>query len=365
MDKQRLIDLFVQLAKIEGLSKNERAVADFVTQFLKRLGLEVIEDDAATITQGNSGNLMARCNGGGTLALMSHMDTARSTQELIPVITEERICSDGSTILGADNRAGIAAILFAVERIIKSNTNPAFTLAFTVCEETTLDGSQHIKFPKETKAIFVFDSSKSPGQFIYKSYGAKCFEIEIIGKAAHAGIAPEKGISSIEVASKAISELKFGRIDEITTANIGTISGGTATNVVAEKTFLKGEIRSLKKENIDHIEKEIFEGFNRTVKKYGAKFTYTSQWEFQPYQINTDDYIYSMISHAIKKSALEPEPVITAGGSDANSLNSRGITAVNIGIGAQNPHANNEFILIKDLIKASEIAEKLIIDNQV
>ncbi len=364
MSKNRLMDLFIQLAKIEGLSKNERDVADFITNYLENLGLEVLEDDAANITKGNSGNLIAKYNGGGKIVLMSHMDTARSTEKLVPVIKKDRICSDGKTILGADNRAGIAAILNTVARIIESEGDAAFTIAFTVCEETTLAGSKHIQIPEGIEGVFIFDSSKRPGQFIYKSYGAKSFEIEITGKSAHAGIAPEEGISSIEVASRAISELNLGRIDEITTANIGTITGGTATNVIAEKTFLNGEIRSLQMENIDRIEKEIFAGFDRIVKKFTAKFTYNSQWEFQPYELSSKDYIYKLITTTITKSGLHAEPVITAGGSDVNSLYARGIQGVNIGIGAQNPHSNNEFILIKDLIKTTEIAEKLILESQ-
>ncbi len=357
----RLIEIFLEVAKIEGLSGNEKAIADYIKSFLEKLGLAVMEDDTAQLSGGNCGNLICNIGSGGNFALLAHMDTARSTGNLKAVVTADRICSDGSTILGADNRAGVAVILYTIENTIRNNIpHQDFTAAFTVCEETTLIGSQNLSLDKNIEMAFVFDSSKRPGHFISQSYGAQRFTINIIGKASHSGVAPEKGVSSISAAAKAIANLQFGRIDEITTANIGKISGGTATNVVPEKTVLEGEVRSLNPENVEIVVANIEREFRFAADYFGAILEFESNWDFKPYRLTPDMAIYQRIETAIAAAGLSPKPSTTPGGSDANSLNGNDLPAVNIGIGAQNPHANDEFILLEDLQKSVEIAMALI-----
>ncbi|MGB9663983.1 MAG: M20/M25/M40 family metallo-hydrolase [Ignavibacteria bacterium] len=355
-----IVSLFISLAKIEGLSRNEGDVSKFIKEFISPFNLRFFEDGANQIDGGNSGNLICEINGGGDFVLLSHMDTARSTKNLSPIIQNGILKSDGTTILGADNRAGITAILYALKKTFE-NGKPLrpFTIAFTICEETTLSGSKFLKLNDRIKMGFVFDSHLDPGNFIIKSPGALIFKIKIKGKASHAGINPEKGINTIEIASKAISKIKQGRIDEETTLNIGKIYGGEATNVVPELVILEGEIRSFTSSKVNTLILSVQNIFENEAKNAGAGIEFDFKWDFKPYQINPEWDVYKKIVNAITKSGLKPEEKISFGGSDANSLNEKGIPAVNIGIGAKNPHSNDEYILIKHLIEASKIAYQL------
>jgi tripeptide aminopeptidase len=283
---------------------------------------------------------------------------------VIPVISNGKIQSDGKTVLGVDNRAGIAVILYTIEKIIKNHKKiPNLTIAFTVCEETSLLGSNNINLDNIEMA-YVFDSALQPGNFISQSYGAKSFKIIVHGKASHSGIAPEKGINAIQIAAKAINNLRLGKIAEFTTLNIGKINGGESVNVVPAQTIIHGEIRSLFDDRVQTVLEDIEEKFIEAAKNYNGRIEMTSSWDFKPYKISTESKIYGRIYNVIKKIGLEPNPAISAGGSDANSLNKRGIPTINLGIGAQNPHSNDEFILLEDLHKSTEIALQLIKYNK-
>lgn len=357
----RLIGIFLKVAAIEGLSENEKAVGDYIRTFLNQFDIPVQEDDSNKLNGGNSGNLIVRMGSGGYFVLLSHMDTARSTRNLKPVIKDDRICSDGATILGADNRAGIASILYAIEKASRDHIPMKdFTVVFTICEETTMTGSQNLALDKNIQMGFVLDSALRPGNFVCQSYGAQKFDVKVTGRASHSGIAPEKGINSISVAARAINRLSLGRIDDITTANIGIMNGGTMVNVVPEETFLKGEVRSLNPERVETIISEIRQQFTSASKEVDAKLEFNTRWEFKPYRLTEEMTVYQKISATLRNVGLSPTPQISPGGSDANSLNAKGIPTVNIGIGAQNPHSNDEFILLEDLQKTADIALELI-----
>jgi tripeptide aminopeptidase len=331
-----LVEIFLAVAAIEGVSGAEREVAAFIISFLEDLDLAVEMDNAAEQFGGNSGNVIARIGAGGDTVLMAHMDTAMSTINLKPQRLHDRITSDGKTILGADDRAGVAAILFAVEKLLRENAKIVdCTLAFTVGEERDLAGSRHLQLDPAVKKGYTFDSHLRPGHYIYRTYGAREFCVEVIGEAAHSTL-PEKGLNSIKIAAEAVCRLPWGRIDDQTTANIGSISGGTVINTIPETTRLVGEVRSADLHKVDAVIEEIRAAFTTAAEQAGGRTTFESNW------------------------GLEPEPVITPGGSDANNLNTKGIPAVNIGIGAQNPHSSEEYILLEDLQKTAEIVQNLI-----
>ncbi len=359
MDK-RLLEIFLELVSIDGLSANERLVANYITAFLERIKFTPTEDLCAKISDGNTGNIICPIGTGGNFVLLSHMDTARSTKDVKPQLLIDRITSDGNTVLGVDNRAGIASLLFALEKLVNENKPVKdFTLAFTIQEETTLNGSANIELNNNIKMAFVFDSHLPPGDFIYMSAGSIGFSIKVYGKASHSGLAPEKGIDSIKIASVAISKLEFGRIDSDTTANIGIIKGGTATNVIPELTTIEGEVRSMIHSNIDKKIEEIKTQFELTAKEFGGKIEFDSYWNFKPYKIAEDSETFKTVVNAISKIGLKANPNTSKGGSDANSLNAKGISCVNLGIGAENPHSNDEFILYKDLENSAKIAMEL------
>ena len=356
----KLVDLFLDIVPIDGLSGNEKPVADYIRNFCKQYDIEVLEDTAHKESGGSSGNLICKIGNGGKTVLLAHMDTARPTRNAKPVVADDRIISDGTTVLGADNRAGVAILLHTISRAMEALTSPPdFTIAFTICEETTLMGSKKIEL-KHSDMVYVFDSALRPGNFIYRSYGAQSFKSTITGKAAHSGIAPENGISAIKIAARAIDEIATGRIDELTTVNIACIKGGEAINVVPDTTVVEGEVRSIKPGNIREQMHYIQTQFECAAHGLGGQVNFTQQWEFEPYTINPDTGIYNRIKKAIEAVGIDAIPAISAGGSDANYLNAKGMPTINIGIGAQNPHANNEFILIEDLENSAKIAWELI-----
>lgn len=366
---KRLTDIFVELVKIDSVSSREKDIADHIMAFLSSLDrhplnkkpLTIYTDNSQAKTNSNTGNVICRIGSGGNFVLLSHMDTVEPTKNLTPVVSEDRITSDGTTILGADNRAGIASILYALENAITQGKElKDFTIAFTTCEETTLGGSKNIELPETIEYGFVFDSSYPPGKYISSSCGAISFEIKVRGRASHSGISPEKGIHSILIASNAIASLNIGRIDEETTLNIGMIQGGTAVNVVPELTTINGEIRSFSRDKIIREKDMLISAFDSKVKELNGLFTYNDFWDFDPYTHSPDDDIVKIIESAMLKAEITPIPTVSFGGSDANSLNGRGVKAVNLGIGAQNPHSVDEFILIEDLGKTASLAFNLI-----
>lgn len=362
IDKKRLIEIFTQLVQVDALSQNEKPVADFVREFLKGKSVTIHEDNSRKATGSNTGNIIVKRGTGGKFMLTAHMDTARTTKDIKVVIDEAmgKIATDGKTILGADNRQGMATILYLLELAEGNPEIDDFTAVFFTCEETTLGGSKNLEVPKWVEAGLVFDSSHLPGKFVYRAPGSKTFTIEIFGKASHSGISPEKGINSIAIAAAAIAQLKQGRLDENTTMNIGIIQGGTATNVVPEHIKVVGEVRSFNPDRLDEELERVLDTFGTEVFNAGATIKTDIYDDFTPYELTPDHLAYQLIYKAIEETGMTPQPVISFGGSDANSLNGIGVPSVNIGIGAQNPHANDEFVMINDFIAAANIGLNIV-----
>jgi tripeptide aminopeptidase len=361
MEHERLIELFIKIAKIEALSGREKDVADFIKNFFSEYPIEITEDNSSGKSNSNTGNIICKKGNGGDFLLLSHMDTARSTKYLKPVVLADRITSGGDTVLGVDNRVGIAVLLYTLEKLFKQNIrHKDFTIAFTTCEETTLLGSKNLEVNGNIKMGFILDSSFRPGTFISSACGSMGFEVKILGKATHSALAPEIGINAIEIAAKAISKIKQGKIAPDTTVNLGTIKGGSAVNVVPEQVEIVGEVRSFNNNKIKIIVDKIENLFVNEAEKLSAKVLFNSHWDFMPYTVRDTDGVFVTASEVLRKVGLKPNPVTSLSGSDANSLNSMGVKAVNLGIGAQNPHSNDEFILLEDLYKVAEIVLELL-----
>ena len=361
MIDERLKQIFLELIRIDGLSFNERNIFNYINNFLLSNNYKPTEDESKVNSKSNTGNLICKIGNGGSFILTAHMDTARPTINVNPQLKEDRITSDGTTVLGVDNRAGIAILLRLLEKInTEKISTKDFSVAFTTCEEITLGGSKNISLNGSTRMAFVFDSYLRPGKFINESYGAASFIVKILGKAAHSGIEPGKGVNSLQLAAHAISGLKLGLFDDVTTLNIGKINGGSALNVVPELTELEGEIRSTTTQNVENCFEIVKDTFTKSAKVFNGKVEFNFIWDFQPYFLDERTEVVSNISKAISDVGLNPTPSISRGGSDANSFNERGIPAVNIGIGAQNPHSNDEFILYEDFNNAFQIAFELV-----
>jgi tripeptide aminopeptidase len=349
IERKELIDLFVHLAKINSPSLNERSIADEVKRQFSLFGFTVIEDD--------TGNLICipplfdaskPC-----IALCAHLDTVQPTEKLIPVITEEKISTNGTTILGGDDRLGLAVLTYLSKKINKA-TSPVknFICVFTVGEELGMYGANHVDLkPYNVTEAFIFDCSKRPGIYIKDGAGCLIFTSTFKGKSAHAGVAPEEGINAIGLAAKAIA-----------TSNVGKITGGGATNVVPDEVIIDGEVRSFTHEKINAQFQLVKNGFEQSING-GGSVSFKSEIDFHPYVHPENSAIVQTMEKALLTVGLTPKGIRYTGGSDANSYNGKGIPAINIGTGAQKPHSFEEFILIEDLIKSTEIAIALIQEN--
>lgn len=354
-----LVRRFIDLATIEGRSGREQSVARAVVNQLEEAGLTV--ETQAPPEGGGQGNLICPIAGGGGTILTAHLDTARSTAGLAPQVGRERITSDGTSVLGVDNRAGVAVLVqLAVEAATGRIQAEPFTVVFTVREESDLAGSRTMALRESWQRAYVFDSSLRPGRYIHGSYGAKRFDVRIEGRAAHAGIAPETGADAIRAAALAITRMPLGRLDSETTANVGRVEGGLAINTVPDRAWFEGEVRALREARVDQVVEEIRQRSEEAAADLGATAVMEHAWDFRPFRIDPDSAVCRHLERAIHGAGLTPEPVFSSGGSDANWLNARGLPALNVGIGAQNPHSNDEFILIEDLRASLRIARGLV-----
>lgn len=362
---KELVDLFLSFAPINSISLWERPIADAVSTALLPAGVRVVEDESAQVFGGSTGNLFCfppqYQPGKPAFILTSHLDTVYPTTDLKPIVHADRITSDGTTILGADNRMGLSILVHLLKRVASSSLKVKnFFVLFTVGEETGLFGSAAVDLAKHgVTGAFVFDCSRRPGIYIREATGLHRFRAEVIGKGAHSGVNPEDGISAIALASAAITCMRLGRIDAETTANVGKFIGGEATNAIPEKAVLEGEVRSFHavriKEELDNIQKALLDSVDGV-----GKVLFKSSAEFEPYILSPMEPIVIELERALRVLGLQPDPIRYGGGSDANKYNAKGIPAVDIGIGAQKPHSHEEFFLLEDLEKSYELAYELV-----
>ncbi len=366
---ERLIGLFTDLVRIDAVSGRERPVADYVRGVLEGLGLEVEEDGAGGGRYGDGsgdgsdaacGNLLCRAAGGGDVALLAHMDTVLTTAGLEPRVADGRVTARGAPILGADNRAGVAALLWAAERLCADGSPPPFTAAFTIREETDLAGARSVALPGAVEMAVAFDSSLRPGHYIHRASGARSFRAEITGRSAHAAISPERGVDAVRTAARALVEIPAGRLDDGTSLNVGTVRGGSAINVVPDRCVLEGEVRSFSRAEVERWTEHAREILARACEASGAGLDFSTSWDFEPYEVPRNAPVCRRVASALARLDLAPRPASSPGGSDANALNARGLPTVNVGIGAQNPHSADEHILLEDLAAAGALAVELV-----
>jgi tripeptide aminopeptidase len=363
--KTPLVDLFLQAVKIDAQSLQEHPMAEFVRTALSDVPVKIIEDETGKKITGNSGNLICVPehfkHGEPAIALFAHLDTPRSTKNVSPRVTETMITSDGTTILGVDNRAGTSLLLNLLQNSSKQKHPANYIVVFTVAEEIGLFGSMHVDLtPYNVKMGFVFDCSKRPGTFIRAAVGCSLYQSAFIGKSSHAAVAPEQGVNSIHIAAKALSKIQIGRHSSSMTSNIGMISGGEATNVVPDRCLVVGEVRSFDPAAIVKHLDELESLYKTVAQENGGTVEFTSKIDFAPFSLSPDDQVMKVTSKVLQHIGLTPNPIEYVGGSDANMLNAKGIPTVNLGIGAQKPHSNEEFILLEDLEKSAEFAAALV-----
>lgn len=365
VNRERMVAEFLELVRIDSLTFKEREMAQCLKEKLNNMGLIVEEDDAGVKIGGNSGNLICKIEGDKNVPavlLMAHMDTVTPGIGKKPVVDGNYIRTDGTTILGGDDAAGIECILEAI-RVLKEDSLPHgdIYVVFTVAEEGGLWGAKNLDVSKiNAKYAFVMDDGGKIGHVAVNAPAQNKINIIVTGKAAHAGMEPEKGISAIQIASAAISNMRLGRIDEETTANIGIISGGQATNIICDRVEIKAEARSRDMNKLQRQTEHMKECFIDAAQKFGGKVEYKSELLYPSFSINEQDDIIEILRTASKKAGVELILEATGGGSDTNIINSKGIKAVDISVGMDKVHSVEEQICIDDMVKAAEFLVSII-----
>lgn len=356
INAERVIKEFMELVRVDSVSGQERKLADLLKARLESLGLEVREDDAGKKLNTTAGNLIGRLPGtvagGEAILLCAHMDTVEPGAGVAPVLENGMIKSSGETILGADDKAGITAIL-EVLRVIKENNIPHgdIEVAFTVWEEGGLLGAKNIDFDSlKAKMGFVLDCDGPAGTIIVQAPSQDRISATVRGRAAHAGISPEEGINAIVVASKAIAAMKLGRIDDETTANIGVIAGGKAINIVPDAVTIKGETRSLTASKRETQTRSMVAALEDTARANGTRADVVVETIYPDFRLGDQDRVVMIAARAARQLGLTPRLVKTGGGSDANIFNNRGIAVANLGIAMQKVHTTDEYIRSEDLV---------------
>ncbi len=359
INKDRMVDEFVQLVSIDSLTKNERKMADALTQKLKDMGYEVTEDNAGEKIGSDTGNLICTIKGSKdspSVMLTAHMDTVEPGKGKKAIIEQGVIKTDGSTILGADDAAGIVCILECL-RVLKEKNIPHgdIQVVFSVAEEGGLLGAKNLDYSKiHAKYAIVLDTGGAIGTVNIKAPSQNIIYVTVEGKASHAGVEPEKGISAIQIAAEAISSMKLGRIDEETTANIGIINGGRETNIVCEKVEIKAEARSRDKKKLDDQTSHMKDCFEKAAEKLGGRIDFKAVLEYPSFNIPENAPIISILKKAANAAKVPLVLEETGGGSDTNIYNGKGIEAVNVSVGMNKVHSVDENIVIEDMVKAAE-----------
>ena len=368
INKDRLVKDFMALVQVDSETRNETEISKVLTKRFAELGLEVEEDDTAAVTGHGAGNLFAALKpadgqGGKPIFFTSHMDTVTPGKGIKPQLDSDGyIRSDGTTILGADDKAGIAAMLEAIA-VIRENNLPHGPVQFVITagEEAGLYGARAMD-PSRLHAEFGFalDSNGEIGDIAVAAPTQAKITMRVIGKSAHAGVNPEDGISAIQVAAKAISRMSLGRIDKETTANIGRFEGGGATNIVCDHVTLDAEARSIVQDKLDKQVDAMRVALESAASDYGAQAEFESEIIYPAFNYTESDEVVALASEAITAIGCTPRTFHSGGGSDANIFNGFGIPTVNLAVGYEHIHTTKEQIKVEDLAKTARLVVEII-----
>lgn len=360
INEQRLIDEFLELVQIDSETKHEEKIAPILKEKFTNLGVEVIEDDTKGVTGHGAGNLICTLKGSlddvDPIYFTSHMDTVVPGNRVKPSIQDGYIVTDGTTILGADDKAGLAAMLEAI-KVLKEQNIAHGTIQFiiTVGEESGLVGAKALD-PKQiiAKYGYALDSDGPVGDIIVGAPTQAKLFVKVYGKTAHAGVAPEKGISAITVAAKAIAKMPLGRIDSDTTANIGRFHGGTQTNIVCDYVEILAEARSLIPEKMEAQVEKMKQAFEETAKEHGTTADVEVEVMYPGFKLGDGDEVVEVAKRALQSIGRTPKLLHSGGGSDANIIAGFGIPTVNLAVGYEEIHTKNERMPIQELVKTAE-----------
>ena len=374
IDKARLKERVLELVRIDSLSRKERAIAARLKEILEALGGAVFMDDAGSAVGGEVGNLVAHFDGnvGGTepMLLSAHMDTVGPGEGVVPVVDGDVIRSDGRTVLGGDDKSGIAIIL-EVLQAMREEALPHghIDVVFTICEEVGLLGAKHLDLSLvRAKTGLVLDSD-SIGFLITKAPAVNHLEFEVHGLEAHAGICPERGISAIQVAARGIAAMRLGRLDDDTTANLGLVSGGTAVNIVPNRVTLTGEVRSHDEEKLERQTQAMLACLQDAAagatleldgRLHETRVESRIRREYDRMDVSHDTAIVQRVHEAAHNLGFAVDTVAKGGGCDANVFNKRGLQVANLASGMRDIHTVHEWLDVNDLVTAARIIHEVV-----
>jgi tripeptide aminopeptidase len=365
---QPTLDLFTDLAALPSPPGEERAVADAVAAYLRDLALEVDEDGAGASVGSSIGNLFCRvephgANGGGVpLFLCAHLDTVPPDGPIEPVVEDGVVQNAGGTILGADNKAAVAVMLEAVRRVVaEGRPHAGIELVFTPKEEVGLLGAGAFDHTRLRASVgYVFDQAAPIGEVVLGAPTATALLARFHGRAAHAGMYPEEGRSAVAAAARAIADLRLGRLDEETTANVGRIEGGTARNIVPEWCTVTAEARSHDDGKLADIVQEMLDAFAFAASVEECEVETEVETSYRGYRFRRDDEAIALAAGALTRAGYEPTYALSGGGADANVFNQRGLACVNLANGMAQIHTPDEHIAVADLEGMVEVTLALI-----
>lgn len=362
----RMTDTFMDLVQIDSVSREERRLAAYLKKQLDLLGAETAFDGSAAQTGSDTGNLIARIKGShdrAPLLFSAHMDTVEPGRGIKPVLTNGRITSDGTTILGADDKSAIA-ILLEMLRVLKETgrPHPPMEIVFSTCEEIGLLGAKHLDWSLiSARQGYVLDT-RDPDGLVTRAPSANRLKFTVVGRDAHAGSAPEKGINAILIAAKAIATLELGRLDAETTCNLGVIKGGDAINIVPKMVQVDGEVRSHDDDKLAQVTQRMIDAFQKAATSYPDRgdgdlphVTVNVHPDFKCTHIPDHHPVVRMAFKAAERLNRPLRLQVAGGGSDANVFFQQGINTGVLGTGMTDVHSVREYVDVADMVKACEM----------
>ena len=372
INQDRLAQTFRDLVQRDSVSRDEGRFAAHLQKRLDALGVRTHIDASASQTGSNTGNLIGRLPGRSNhapLLFSAHMDTVEPGRSIHPVFADGVFRSSGDTVLGADDKSAIAILLEVIAALKNAGTPHApIELVFSTCEEIGLLGAKHLDFSQITAKVGYVLDARDPDRLVNRAPAANRLHLKVFGEEAHAGASPEKGINAVFIASRAIAAIQWGRLDEETTCNIGTIQGGVATNIVPSRVDIAAEVRSHDEVKLEHATDQIIRTFQEIVGGIppnpinGARprFAYDLQADFKPTHIPGDHLVVQLADRAARNLGRHIRTQTAGGGSDANVFFQKGIVTGVLGTGMQNPHTRGERIALTDMVKACELVLEII-----
>jgi tripeptide aminopeptidase len=356
-----LVDLFLELCALPSPPGDERRVADRVTRELEGLGLEWEEDDAAARLGSSTGNILCRVpatvDGGIPILFCAHLDTVPLEGALEPVLDDGIVRNAGGTILGADNKSAVVAMVEALRRVGSERRDHAgIELVLTPKEEIGLLGATELDVSRlRARAGFVYDQAAPVGEIVVGAPSAQELVLRFHGRAAHAGMYPEEGRSAIVAASRAIVDMPLGRIDERTSANVGLVRGGSARNIVPEWCELQAEVRSHDVERVGEVVQQLVDAAAYAAAVSDCTLETALEPKYRGYRHRPDALPVRLAEAALRSAGVEPQLVLSGGAADANVFNERGLPCVNLANGMVDIHTPDERIAVDDLERMVEV----------